>query len=71
MATTIKRPYGWQSLVRIKDHPQIIKTFKKFSDAQRWGLQTELKIRREEAGIAKIKYPKFSEIGLNLITKGI
>ena len=51
MATLIKRPYGWQSLVRIKGHPQIIKTFKKFSDAQRWGLQTELKIRREEAGI--------------------
>ena len=54
MATTIKRPYGWQSLVRIKGHPQIIKTFKKFDDAKRWGLETELKIRREEAGIAKL-----------------
>ena len=69
MATTIKRPYGWQSLVRIKGHPQIIKTFKKFSDAQRWGLQTELKIRREEAGIAKIKFPKFSEIALKYINE--
>ena len=69
MATLIKRPYGWQSLVRIKGHPQIIKTFKKFDDAKQWGLETELKIRREEAGIAKIKFPKFSEIALKYINE--
>ena len=58
-----------QCLVRLKGHPNLSKSFVKFSDAQRWGLETELKIRREEAGIAKIKYPKFSEIALKYINE--
>ena len=55
--------------VRLKSHPDLSKSFVKFSDAQRWGLQTELKIRREEAGILKIKFPKFSEIALKYINE--
>ena len=58
----------WRCLVRIKDHPQLIKTFKKHEDAKRWSIETELKIRREDAGIAKIKYPMFNDIGLRYIT---
>ena len=55
--------------VRLKGHPNLTKSFVRFSDAQRWGLETELKIRREEAGIAKIKFPKFSEIVLKYINE--
>ena len=58
---------NWQCLVRIKDHPKLSKTFKKHEDAKRWANETELKIRREDAGIAKIKYPTFHEVGLRYI----
>jgi len=57
----------WQCLIRIKDHPNLSKTFKKHEDAKRWSIETELKIRREDAGIAKISYPTFSDIGLRYI----
>ena len=57
----------WQYLIRIKDHPNLSKTFKKHEDAKRWSIETELKIRREDAGIAKISYPTFSDIGLRYI----
>ena len=49
MATVIKCPHGWQGLVRITGHPQIIKSFKSKTDAKRWAIETELKIRREDA----------------------
>jgi hypothetical protein len=44
------------------------KSFKTNADAKRWGIETELKIRREDVGIAKISYPTFSDIGLRYIT---
>ena len=44
----------------IKDHPQIIKSFVKRAEAQRWGNETELKIRRSDAGILKINFLQFS-----------
>ncbi|MDC6475886.1 hypothetical protein PQZ72_01275 [Candidatus Pelagibacter sp.] len=66
--STIRKHYRkWQCLVRVKDHPQIIKSFKLREDAKRWGIETELKIRREDAGITNIKYPTFNEIGLRYI----
>jgi len=66
--STVRKHYDkWQCLVRVKDHPQIIRSFKLREDAKRWGNETELKIRREDAGIAKIKYPTFNEIGLRYI----
>ena len=67
MSTIRKHKGNWQCLVRIKDHPHISKSFKKHDDAKRWGNEIELKIRREDAGIAKIKYPSFNEIGLRYI----
>jgi len=68
MGTIRKIGKHWQCMVRIKDHPQLIKTFKKHEDAKRWSIETELKIRQEDAGIAKISYPMFSDIGLTYIT---
>ena len=58
----------WQCLIRIKDHPNLSKTFKKHEDTKRSSIETELKIRQEDAGIAKISYPMFSDIGLTYIT---
>ena len=57
MGTIRKMGSNWQCMVRIKDHPQLSKSFKTNADAKRWGIETELKIRREDAGIAKISYP--------------
>jgi|TARA_R110000765_G_scaffold192482_2_gene297999 integrase len=64
----VRKHYGsWQSLIRIRNHPTLAKSFKSKTDAKRWANETELKIRREDAGVAKIKYPTFSEIGLRYI----
>ena len=68
--STIRKHYDkWQCLVRVKDHPQIIKSFTLREDAKRWGNETELKIRREDAGIAKIKYPAFRDISLRYLNE--
>ena len=65
---TIRKHYGsWQALIRISGHPHMSKSFSKHGDAKRWAIETELKIRREDAGITKIKYPSFSEIGTRYI----
>ena len=65
--STIRKHYGkWQCLVRVKDHPQLIKSFILLDDAKRWANETELKIRREDAGITKIKFPTFHEVGLRI-----
>jgi integrase len=69
MSTIRKHGEKWQSIIRLSGHPNLSKTFVKFSDAKRWSLETELKIRREDAGIVKIKYPKFSEIALKYINE--
>ena len=49
MGTIRKMGSNWQCMVRIKDHPQLSKSFKTNADAKRWGIETELKIRREDA----------------------
>ena len=68
--STIRKHYDkWQCLVRVKDHPQIIKSFTLREDAKRWGNETELKIRREDAGIAKIKCPSFRDISLRYLNE--
>ena len=67
---TLRRGAGkWQSMIRIAGHPQLIKTFDKHEDAKRWQLEAELKIRREEAGIAKVKFPLFREAGLRYLNE--
>ena len=68
--STIRKHYGkWQCLVRVKDHPQIIKSFTLRGDAKRWGNETELKIRREDAGVAKIRFPSFRDISLRYLNE--
>ena len=60
---TLRKHYGsWQSIVLIQGHPTLTKSFKSRTDAKRWGVETELKLRREDAGIAKIKFPKFEDV---------
>ena len=66
----IREHYGsYQCLIRIKGHPTLAKSFKSKTDAKMWALQTELKIRREEAGILKIKYPSFKDIFLRYLNE--
>lgn len=45
MASIIKRGEGYQVKVRIKGHPGQTATFKRLTDAKRWGAQTEAAIR--------------------------
>ena len=66
----IRKHYNkWQCLVRIKNHPPISKCFTSRTDAKRWSIATELKIRREESGIAKIKYPLFRDAATRYINE--
>ena len=60
---------NWQCLIRIQHHPKLSKTFKKHEDAKRWGNETELKIRREDGGTAKIKFSSFSNISLRYLNE--
>jgi len=69
MASVIKRRWGYQTIITVVGHPRLTKSFKSKTDAKRWGLETELKIRREDAGIAKIKYPSFKDVGLRYIAE--
>ena len=64
MATIRKRKNHYQVIIRVKGYPAIYKTFSLKQDANTWALENELKLRRDEAGIAKIEYPSFKEIAL-------
>ena len=59
----------WQSIIRIKGHPTLAKSFKSKTDAKRWANETELKIRREDAGVVKIKFPSFRDISLRYLNE--
>jgi hypothetical protein len=54
----------WQSIIRIKGYPTLTKSFKSKTDAKRWANERELKIRREDIGIVKIKFSSFIDISL-------
>jgi integrase len=69
MPTIRKMGKNWQCLVRVKHHPELSKSFTKHEDAKRWGIETELKIRREDAGIVKIKFPSFKDISLRYLNE--
>jgi len=69
MSTIRKMGKNWQCLVRVKHHPELSKSFTKHEDAKRWGNETELKIRREDAGIVKIKFPSFRDISLRYLNE--
>ena len=67
MATVRKHYRKWQAVVRVNGHPSIIKSFVSKTDAKRWASFTEVKLRREEAGIARIKFPNFEEVAQRYI----
>lgn len=57
----------WQSVVRITGHPIIAKSFTSKTDAKLWALSIESKIRRDDLGISKIKFPTFRDIATKYI----
>ena len=61
MSTVRKQAKSWNAIVRVQGHPYISKTFKSKTDATRWAALTEVKLRREDAGIVKMKFPKFED----------
>jgi len=67
MSTIRKHGQKWQSIVRINGHPSLAKSFVSKTDAKRWATLTETKLRREDAGIAKIKFPKFEDVARRYI----
>ena len=62
MSTIRKHGNKWQGIVRVNGHPAIIKSFVSKTDANRWSNLTEAKLRRDDAGISKIKYPRFEDL---------
>ncbi len=62
MVYTRKHRDKWQSIIRVQGHPHMAKSFTSRTDAKRWATETELKLRREDAGIAKIHFPKFDDV---------
>jgi len=67
MATLRKHRDKWQSIVRVQGHPTLCKSFNSRTDAKRWATETELKLRREDAGISKINFPKFEDVARRYI----
>ena len=67
MSTIRKQVKKWNAIVRVQGHPYISKTFVSKTDATRWANLTEVKLRREDTGIAKIKYPKFEDVARRYI----
>ena len=65
---TVRKHYGkWQAIVRVNGYPSMIKSFVSKTDAKRWAEIIEVKLRREEAGIARIKFPNFEEVAQRYI----
>ena len=62
-----KRGNKWQSQIRIVNRPCLSKSFKSRTDAKRWSIVVEQKMRREDAGIAHIKFPFFRDVATRYI----
>ena len=67
MSTIRKRGSKWQSIIRISGHPDLAKSFVSKTDAKRWATLTETKLRRDDAGISSIKFPKFDDVARRYI----
>ena len=67
MSTIRKHGDKWQSIIRVQGHPYISKVFVSKTDANRWAVLTEAKLRRQDAGIIKIKYTKFEDLARRYI----
>jgi hypothetical protein len=48
-----QRRNAWQSIIRIKGHPNLGKSFKSKTDAKRWALETKLKIKDKSIQLKK------------------
>ena len=65
---TVRKHYGkWQAVVRVNGHPSIIKSFVSKTDASRSASNTEVKLRRDDAGISNFKFPKFEDVARRYI----
>ena len=64
-----KRGNKWQSQIRIVNRPCLSKSFKSRTDAKRWSIVVEQKMRREDAGIAHIKFPFFRDLATRYINE--
>jgi|TARA_R100000664_G_scaffold18906_1_gene28017 integrase len=69
MSSIKKMRDKWQGQVRVQGHPCIYKSFISKTDARRWATETELRLRREDAGIAKVKFPQFRDIALRYLNE--
>ena len=49
--------------------PTLSKSFTSRTDAKRWALETELKIRREDAGVAKIHFQNLKMLQESILRK--
>ena len=67
MSTIRKQSKKWNAIVRVQGHPYISRTFVSKTDASRWANLTEVKLRREDAGISKMKFPKFEDVARRYI----
>jgi len=67
MSTIRKQSGKWNAIVRVLGHPYISKTFASKTDATRWANLTEVKLRREDSGISKIRFPKFEDVARRYI----
>jgi integrase len=67
MATIRKHHKKWQGIVRVIGHPVIAQSFTSKTDATRWANLLEVKLRREDTGIAKVKFPKFEDLARRYI----
>ena len=65
MSTIRKQGDKWQSIVRVQGHLYISKSFTSKSDVSRWAQMTEIKLRIDDAGISKIRFPKFEAVKNN------
>ena len=66
--STIRKHYNkWQAIIRVNGHPSIIKSFVSKTDASRFASNTEVKLRRDDAGISNFKFPKFEDVARRYI----
>ena len=66
--STIRKHYSkWQAIIRVNGHPSIIKSFVSKTDASRFASNTEVKLRRDDAGISNFKFHKFEDVARRYI----
>ena len=67
MSTIRKHGNKWQSIVRISGHTHIAKSFVSITDAKRFATLAETKLRRDDAKISLIRFPKLDDVARRYI----